>query len=73
MLEKRRRAQLKLELQNRIESEFSHILWQDIIEKRNVDKLVREIWARKIDPQNAARGIIRDLMEELPGRRQRDG
>jgi len=33
-LEKRRRAQLKLELRNRIESEFSHILWQDIIKKR---------------------------------------
>lgn len=72
-LEKRRRAQLKLELRNRIESEFSHILWQDIIEKKNVDDLVQEIWARKIDPQNAARRIIGELIEELPGRQQRGG
>lgn len=73
MLEKRRKAQLKLELQKRIESEFSHILWQDIIEKSSVDNLVREVWARNIDPQNAARRIIGDLIEELPGRRrQRD-
>ena len=72
-LEKRRRAQLKLELRNRIESEFSHILWQDIIEKKNVEKLMQEIWARKIDPQNAARRIIGKLIEELPGRQQRGG
>ncbi|MFQ5485460.1 MAG: methylmalonyl Co-A mutase-associated GTPase MeaB [Desulfobacterales bacterium] len=73
MLEKRRKAQLKLELQKRIESEFSHILWQDNIEKSSVDNLVREVWARNIDPQNAARRIIGDLIEELPGRRrQRD-
>ena len=68
MLEKRRRAQLKLELQNRIESEFSHILWKDIIEQKNVDSLVQEIWARKIDPQNAAHKILGELIEELKGR-----
>ncbi|MEE8415122.1 MAG: methylmalonyl Co-A mutase-associated GTPase MeaB, partial [Desulfobacterales bacterium] len=72
-LEKRRRAQLKLELRSRIESEFSHILWQDIIVKKNVENLVQEIWARKIDPQNAARRIIEELIEELPRRQQRGG
>ena len=64
-LEERRKAQLKLELRARIESEFSQILWQDILSKRNVDKVVEEIWSRGIDPQNAARKIVMELIEEV--------
>ena len=64
-LEERRKAQLKLELRARIESEFSQILWQDIVAKKNIDIAVEEIWSRGIDPQNAARKIVLELIEEL--------
>jgi LAO/AO transport system kinase len=64
-LEERRKAQLKLELRNRIESEFSQILWQDIVAKKNVDAIVEDIWSRRIDPQNAAREIVMRLIEDL--------
>lgn len=64
-LEKRRKVQLKLELRARIESEFSQILWQEIVDKKNIDKVVEEIWSRGIDPQNAARKIVMELIEEL--------
>jgi len=64
-LEERRKAQLKLELRARIENEFSHILWQDIVAEKNVDKVVEEIWSRSIDPQNAARKMAMELIEEV--------
>jgi len=64
-LEERRKAQLKLELRARIESEFSQILWKDIVTKKNIDNAVEKIWSRSIDPQNAARNIVMELIEEL--------
>ncbi|MGA2400793.1 MAG: methylmalonyl Co-A mutase-associated GTPase MeaB [Syntrophobacteraceae bacterium] len=57
-LEERRKKQFKQELHARMEHEFSKILWKDIVENRNIDKVVDDIWRRKADPQNAAQQIV---------------
>jgi putative protein kinase ArgK-like GTPase of G3E family len=61
-LEKRRKSQIKEELQQCIESEISDILWQDMIQNGTIDQFVADIWRHKISPHNAARKIIADWL-----------
>ena len=56
-LEERRKKQFKQELHTRIENEFAKILWKDVVEKRDIDKIVDDIWQRQADPQNAAQRL----------------
>ncbi len=62
-LEERRKRQLRQELRTRIENEFSRIFWKDVIEKRDIDKIVDDIWQRRADPQNAAQEIVWSSLE----------
>jgi len=57
-LERRRKAQIKEELQHRIEIEFSTLLWQDIADDDSIRKLVDDIWQHRLEPQNAARQMV---------------
>ncbi|MBW1897904.1 MAG: methylmalonyl Co-A mutase-associated GTPase MeaB [Deltaproteobacteria bacterium] len=63
-LEKRRKAQIKDELKNRMEIEFSKVLWKDIVDDDTINSLVEEILENKVDPQNAARKIVEECLGE---------
>jgi LAO/AO transport system kinase len=63
-LEKRRKLQIKEELQQRIETEISDILWQHIIDDEKIEQLVADVWLHKISPQNAARKIVAEWLEK---------
>jgi GTPase len=67
-LQERRKSQLKQELRQRMEEELSQLIWQDVVEKKNIDQLVHHIWAREVDPQHAARKIVWELIENLADR-----
>jgi LAO/AO transport system kinase len=67
-LQTRRKSQLKQELRQRMEEELSQIIWQDVVEKKDIDQLVHHIWAREVDPQQAARKIVWELIEDLADR-----
>ncbi len=62
-LEERRKSQLKQELRTRIENEFSRLFWKDVVENRDIDKIVDDIWQRRADPENAAQEIVRSSLE----------
>lgn len=70
-LSERRKSQLKQELRQRMEEELSKIIWQDVIEKKDIDQIVSYLWGRKLDPQNAARRIVWELIEDLADKRSR--
>lgn len=57
-LEKRRKSQIKKELHQRVESEISDMLWQDMTRNEKIDKFVADIWRQKISPHHAARKIV---------------
>lgn len=67
-LQTRRKSQLKQELRQRMEEELSQLIWQDVVEKKDIDQLVHHIWAREVDPQQAARKIVWELIEDLADR-----
>jgi len=67
-LQERRKSQLKQELRQRMEEELSQLIWQDVVEKKDIDELVHHIWAREVDPQHAARKIVWELIEDLADR-----
>jgi LAO/AO transport system kinase len=62
-LEERRKRQLKEELRGRIESEFAQVLWQDMLAKKDIERIVDDMWQRRADPQNEARKIVGALLE----------
>jgi LAO/AO transport system kinase len=62
-LEERRKKQLRQELSSRIEKEFAKILWKDVVEKTDIDKIVDDIWQRRADPQNAAQEVVRSSLD----------
>jgi len=64
-LQERRKSQLRQELRQRMEEELSQLIWQDVIEKKNIDQLVHRIWEREVDPQHAARKIVWELIKDL--------
>jgi LAO/AO transport system kinase len=70
-LSERRKSQLKQELRQRMEEELSKIIWQDVIEKKDIDQIVSYLWGRNLDPQNAARRIVWELIEDLADKRSR--
>jgi len=57
-LELRRKAQLKTELQRRIEEALLEFLWHDVVRDQDLNRLVEEIWNRKTDPRAAARKVV---------------
>jgi LAO/AO transport system kinase len=67
-LQERRKSQLKQELRQRMEEELSQLIWQNVVEKKDIDELVHHIWAREVDPQQAARKIVWELIENLGDR-----
>jgi LAO/AO transport system kinase len=69
-LEERRKVQLYNELKLLIESEVLHVMWQRMPGLTDMDRLVDDICAQKIDPQTAAQGVVRDWLEH---ERCRDG
>jgi LAO/AO transport system kinase len=56
--DERRKKQLKEELRAQIESEFSRVIWEDIVNDANIDNLVEVIWKDKVDPGSVARRIV---------------
>jgi LAO/AO transport system kinase len=64
-LQERRKSQLRQELRQRMEEELSQLIWQDVVEKKNIDQLVHRIWEREVDPQHAAREIVWELIKGL--------
>jgi len=66
--ELRRKAQLKKELQRRIEEALSEFLWQKFTLNEDLDRLVEDIWKQKTDPGAAARRIVSTWLQckDLP-------
>jgi LAO/AO transport system kinase len=62
-LEERRKKQLKQELHTRIENEFAKILW-DLVDKRDIEKIVDDTWQRRSDPQNAAQKFVLSSLKQ---------
>jgi LAO/AO transport system kinase len=62
-LEQRRKTQLRLELQHRIEEALSEFLWQDFIRDENLDLLVEDAWRNKIDSRAVARRAVADWLK----------
>ena len=63
-LKKRRKAQLKDELKLRLEGEVLNYLWQKIQHDADINHLVDDVWEQRIDPQTAARKVLRKWMKE---------
>jgi GTPase len=63
-MEARRKGQIKLELKQLIESEFSRVLWRSIDTDLYIDSIVQNVWDQQIDPNNAAREIVSSWMKE---------
>nr|HID59957.1 methylmalonyl Co-A mutase-associated GTPase MeaB [Desulfobacterales bacterium] len=63
-LETRRKAQLKNELRQLIEAQFSEVIWRNIINNSKLEELVEDVWEQKIDPQTIARKIVREQLRD---------
>jgi putative protein kinase ArgK-like GTPase of G3E family len=70
-LELRRKAQLKNELQRRIEETLSEFLWQEFSLNEDLDRLVEDIWKQKTDPRASARRVVSTWLQhkDLPARK----
>lgn len=70
-LELRRKAQLKTELQHRIEEALSEFLWREFAQNEDLDRLVEDIWKQKTDPCAAARRIVSTWLQhkDMPARK----
>jgi LAO/AO transport system kinase len=64
-LEERRKRQLKQELRTQIENEFAQILWKDVLKKKDLCRIVDDLWQRRADPQNMARKIVEELLADF--------
>ena len=71
-LELRRKAQLKTELQQRIEETLSEFLWQEFALNEDLDRLVEDIWKQKTDPRASARRVVSTWLQhkDLPDRKE---
>ena len=65
------KAQLKKELQRRIEETLSEFLWQEFARNEDLDRLVEDIWKQKTDPCAAARRVVSTWLQlkDLPARK----
>jgi len=57
-LERRRKSQLKRELQQLVEKEVSRIVWRRLSGSPDLDRFVDDVWGRRTDPESAAREIV---------------
>jgi len=64
-LEERRKRQLSQELRSQIENEFAQILWKDVLKKKDLCRIVDDLWQRRADPQNMARKIVEELLADF--------
>ncbi len=64
-LKKRRKTQIRAELLRLIEKELTRITWEHMSRNNNLDQLVEQIWARKKDPESAAREIAVQVERQL--------